>query len=235
MLSNTTGYVRATGVTTPVSTSTIDKTTAHATYVGSSGPALNDTNDATYTLPGEILITGNGGDILSCDPSTGARTFIANTSPTGSLHGVIEDRAWPTPPLVYCTAKVNSQGCTPTIGTQGAAVQPTSGADDYDVVVDLVLNGKYGIIFLGHGPLSTPFLGGYLCVNPPLERSPVMSTGGNPPPADCSGRLILRVNDPAGVNFGQGSSVYFQGWSRDPSDPAGYTTNLSDAVRLTYL
>ena len=136
---------------------------------------------------------------------------------------------------VYCTAKPNSQGCLPSIawaGTPGASNDWTFVVRAFDV-----LNNKNGILFWGQGPNSASFQGGTLCVAPPLRRGPVVQSGGNPPPADCSGVLETDVGaiirggaDPFLVS---GATIWCQWWYRDPQDPLGYTTGLSNALRFS--
>ena len=137
-------------------------------------------------------------------------------------------------PVTYCTAKVNSLGCSPAIGSSG---QPgASAGSGFVVAADNVLNNVSGLFFYGtSGAASVPFQGGFLCLLGPVKRTPVQSSGGNPPPStDCSGRFGLDFNawiasgsDPS---LAAGSEVYGQFWSRDPGSPSG--SNLTDALAL---
>ena len=136
----------------------------------------------------------------------------------------------------YCTGKVNSQGCTPTISWTGApsASDPTP----FVVRASDVLNGKNGILFYGlSGRAALPFGGGTLCVQPPLARTPAQTSGGNPPPDDCSGQFAFDFN--ALIQSGQvpalgsGRVVNGQYWSRDPANADGTGISLADAVELT--
>jgi len=136
------------------------------------------------------------------------------------------------PPATYCTAKANSQGCTPAIGWTGTP--SASGASAFVVTADKVLNRKPGLLFYGAGSSSTPFQGGFLCVQAPLKRTGVKDSGGNPIGTDCSGAydvdfeaLILAGGDPALV---AGATVYAQFWARDPADPTGFHTSLSNGL-----
>lgn len=136
-------------------------------------------------------------------------------------------------PAVYCTAKVNSQGCTPAIGFTGAP--DFDAGSGFVVGASNVLNNKSGVLFYGlDGPSSLSFQGGFLCVKAPTTRTPPQSSGGNPPPDDCSGTFALDFNvriasgvDPRLV---AGETVWSQYWSRDPQ--SAFTTNLSDALRF---
>ena len=44
------------------------------------------------------------------------------------------------------------------------------------------------------GPASSSFQGGTLCVKSQVKRTPAVSSGGNPPPNDCSGVYAIDMN-----------------------------------------
>ncbi|HVS11849.1 MAG TPA: hypothetical protein VMS76_18430, partial [Planctomycetota bacterium] len=132
---------------------------------------------------------------------------------------------------VYCTAKVNSAGCTPSIGSTGS---PSASAGSGFVVKTInVLDNKFGLYFYSKtGPNNAPFQGGFLCGQVPLVRTMVQNSGGTPP---CNGSYTMDFNayiasgkDPALV---AGQDVWVQTWSRDPASAS--TTNLSDALSFT--
>jgi hypothetical protein len=134
---------------------------------------------------------------------------------------------------VYCEAQVNSQGCTPMI--QGSGVPSASAPGSFLIEGVEVINQKSGLLFYGYAPKATPFLGGTKCVQAPLERTPLQSSGGNPfPPADCSGVLSYDFNAriQSGIDPGlvAGAEVFAQYWSRDPLAASG--TNPTDALAL---
>jgi hypothetical protein len=134
---------------------------------------------------------------------------------------------------VYCTAKVNSQGCTPAISSTGAASY--SAPIPFTIEAGSILNGKSGLLFYGYAQAAVPFQGGTKCVLSPTRRTPVQSSGGSPTGSDCSGtfaydmqaRIQSRV-DPALV---PGGVAYAQFWSRDPQSPS--TTSLTDGLCFT--
>jgi hypothetical protein len=139
-------------------------------------------------------------------------------------------------PAVYCTAKVNSQGCTPQIAFSGSP--SLSNPTPFTLSAGQVLNNKPGIFFYGtQGPASQPFLGGTLCVRSPIKRTAAQVSGGTPPPAaDCSGTfsydfnaLIQSGSNPA---LQLGTIVGGQFWSRDPAHPDGTGSNTTDAVEF---
>ena len=126
----------------------------------------------------------------------------------------------------YCTAKVNSLGCTPAIAGVGSpSVSATSG---FKVECSQVRNNKSGLLFykVAGTQASMAFQCGTLCVGPSgIKRTPAQSAGGNPPPAnDCSGVYGLDMNafaagmaggnpDPALLT--SGNLVHCQWWGRD--------------------
>jgi hypothetical protein len=144
----------------------------------------------------------------------------------------------PPPVTTYCIGKTNSQGCTPTLTSIG--IPRVGGTNPFDVAAEQVLNNKFGLYFYGlAGQASTPFQGGTLCVAPQLRRTNSKATGGNPPPNDCSGKLEYDFNhlirsgiDPALV---PGAQVDAQAWYRDPADPAGFGTGLSNGIEFVIL
>jgi hypothetical protein len=138
-------------------------------------------------------------------------------------------------PVGYCTAKVNSLGCTPAIRFNGYASLTQPGP--FEVLAFNVINNRTGIFFYGKmGRASAPWQGGTLCVNPPVRRTPLVDSGGNPPSGgdDCSGVLRFDFNewmqagsDPALV---LGTIVDGQFWYRDPQSPS--TTGLSSGIEF---
>ncbi|MCY3002525.1 MAG: FG-GAP-like repeat-containing protein [Planctomycetota bacterium] len=132
----------------------------------------------------------------------------------------------------YCTARINSSGCTPSIATSGTA-SLTAGSG-FTVSVSQVLNQKSGLLFYSlTGAAAQPFEGGFMCVAAPRFRTPVTSSGGSTTGIDCSGVLSLDFNtyiSNTPGRFAFGDTVWAQFWSRDPA--ATFQTNLSNAVRF---
>jgi hypothetical protein len=136
---------------------------------------------------------------------------------------------------LYCTAKVNSAGCTPSIHAVGFPAVGTPAG--FDISATELLDNKFGLLFYGKsGPFSFPFQGGTLCVMPPQSRTDTQSSGGgaNPP---CDGFMSVDFNayvatgaDPGLV---AGQTVWAQYWSRDPGFAPPDNTNLTDAVEFT--
>ena len=136
-------------------------------------------------------------------------------------------------PTVYCTAKVNSAGCTPAMAFAGSP--SASAGSGFDLSASQILDNKFGLLFYSKtGPDSSPFMGGTLCVKPPLVRTPIQNSGGSPP---CGGTFSFDFNayiasgaDPALIS---GQQVWSQYWSRDPGFAPPDNTNPTDAVEFT--
>jgi hypothetical protein len=144
--------------------------------------------------------------------------------------------------VTYCTAKQNSLGCLPAIA--GIGTPSASLATGFQVNAVQVRNNRPGILLYSvDGRLAAPFQGGFLCVAPQIRRTPGVSAGGNPAPAnDCSGVYSIDMNAFAKGTFGgnplpalsiPGSVVDCQWWGRDQGFPAPNNTTLSNAVEYT--
>lgn len=143
----------------------------------------------------------------------------------------------PPAPSVYCTARVNSLGCTPAIGFSGTP--DANAGTGFTIGATNIVNNKSGVLFYGlDGANSIPFQGGLLCVKAPTTRTPPQNSGGTAAPAnDCSGSfgMDFNVRIAAGVDprLVAGATVWAQYWSRDPA--ASFTTNLTDGVAFLIL
>lgn len=89
------------------------------------------------------------------------------------------------PPATYCSAKQNSQGCTPQVGYSGSPSATSTGA--FTIVATQMINSKAGLLLYGHNGANLPFSGSVLCIGAPLRRTGVQNSGGNMAVADCSG------------------------------------------------
>jgi len=151
-------------------------------------------------------------------------------NPGGEIRGQIVAGA--TNPTTFCVGKLNSQGCMPTAGATG--VPQLSGPDNLHITCTNVVSNKSGVMFWGLAPraVPAPFLGGVNCILSPTIRTPVQSSGGNPPPDDCSGTYDFFFSHAymAANGLAAGSSAYCQHWYRDPANPDGTGAGLSDAV-----
>jgi hypothetical protein len=169
-------------------------------------------------LAGSISYRAVVADAAGNSATTPWRSFVA-----APCHG---------DPIVYCTAKVHSNGCVPAIGSIGTP--SASASSGFWITSGDTLADKSGLLFYGRtGPRETPYQGGFLCVQPPTIRTPLQNSGsaGAPP---CSGTFAFDFNAwlAAGKDpfLGPGDEVWAQYWSRDPG--ASFHANRSDALRF---
>jgi hypothetical protein len=160
----------------------------------------------------------NGNSVAdSCDIASGNSLDVNQNS--------IPDECECAPaPFAYCTGKVNTLGCTPSIGSIGAA--KIGNPFPFLVTSSQTLNNMVGLLFYGHNQNSVPFQGGILCVGPTVVRTPGQVSGGNPGTGtDCSGIYSFNFNSyiAAGLDptLVAGAQVNAQYWSRDVNDPFG--------------
>ncbi len=144
-------------------------------------------------------------------------------------------------PTAFCTAGTTSNGCVPAIS--GSDQPSASFANPCVITIANVEGQRSGLIFYGvdnTGYSALPWAttsSSFLCVKPPTQRTPGQSSGGVA--GACDGQLVLDWNafqlafpGSLGAPWVAGEQAYAQGWFRDP--PAPRTTNLSDALLLTY-
>jgi len=130
----------------------------------------------------------------------------------------------------YCETTANSQGCSPHI--EGTGTPSASSSQPFLISAAGVINNKFGLLLYGRAPRQVPLPSGWGCVKFLMKRTASRSSGGNPPPDDCSGvyqddfnQRIQSGVDPALV---PGVQVFAQYWSRDPQRAAG--TVLTDGL-----
>ncbi|HVS17577.1 MAG TPA: integrin alpha [Planctomycetota bacterium] len=135
-------------------------------------------------------------------------------------------------PQTFCTAKQNSQGCAAQMGWSG--IPTLTGPDDFVVLATSVINQKPGVMIYGYATASIPYSNALLCVAPPLARSGLLLSGGNPPPDDCSGTLALPLSQAFMTQLGwsAGTHVVVQMWYRDPQITDGTGAALSNGLEF---
>ena len=136
----------------------------------------------------------------------------------------------------YCTAKLNSQFCAPTISAIGSPTT-TGGSGSFNIVSSQQLNNANGLLIYGFQSASTPFQGGFLCVGGQIVRTTLQNSGGTAGSPDCSGTytfdmggLISSGNDPGLIS---GATVYTQYWGRDNLQAPPNTSSLTQGLRFT--
>jgi hypothetical protein len=174
-------------------------------------------------LTGDICYHVTSTDRYGNTSSSFDRCYSASAGCTGSVS-------------VYCTAKINSSGCSPQINFTGAP--SASAGSGFHIKASNVLNNKTGLFFYSYnGRQAVAFQGGLLCVKLPTKRTPVQGSAGNPPPNDCSGSYDIDFNafiaggtDPLLVN---GATLDGQYWARDPGFSPPNNTSLTEGIEFT--
>lgn len=152
------------------------------------------------------------------DAATGQRVTVMRYAPS---------------PQPFCTAVVNSLGCTPEITASGTP--SLSGTDPVVITATNVVSHRTGLLLYSDGPDRAPFHGGYLCVRAPFRRGGIVDSGGAPG-LDCSGVLerdlgpYLRAPN---SGFQPGGHVFVQYYYRDLQSTAG--VGLTAGVRVELL
>jgi Tol biopolymer transport system component len=178
-----------------------------------------------------------GEPVLALGGSLVAYSSVASNMVAGDSNGVkdIFVRTMHPDPFAYCTSSTTAQGCQPSLTPNGFP-SVTSG-DFFTIVGDDLPNQRAGLLFYGfEGASSNPWGGATMCVAGHKKRTPLLTTGGNPPASDdCTGFLAYDMNGFAAGTLGGnpkpelslvGQQVNVQFWGRE--GPSG--TFLSAAV-----
>lgn len=139
-----------------------------------------------------------------------------------------------TPPVAYCTAKVNSLACVPAISASGIA--SAAATLPFPIRASSVINQTVGILIYGYQAAANPFQGGTLCIGGVVKRTPGQASGGSSIGVDCTGSFSFDFN--AHIALGSdpllavaGQQVNAQYWSRDVA--ASFGSSLTDALEFT--
>ncbi|HUR29247.1 MAG TPA: hypothetical protein VM509_13750, partial [Planctomycetota bacterium] len=142
-------------------------------------------------------------------------------------------------PTIYCTAKLNSLGCTPSLSYEGIA--SASSGFGFDVIGSQIRNQTPGLLLYSlNGQQAAPFQNGTLCIRFPISITTGVFAWGRPRPVnDCSGMYTLDMNAFASGALGgapvpalriPGTRVNCQYWGRDPSFAAPNDSTLTNAL-----
>jgi len=144
------------------------------------------------------------------------------------------DAQYVPPPAIWCTGKLNSEGCVPEMETSGTT--SLSGPDDFTLHCTQLVGDRSGFLFWGFSSLNAPFGGGTRCVGVAF-RSAIQNSGGGLPPDVCTGELNFNFALAYGAQFGvgAGSTIYGQWFARDPGNLDGSGISLSNAVEATFV
>jgi hypothetical protein len=175
---------------------------------------------AVAPAPGGVYVSGETHGALGGNHAGGNDAWIGRFDGTCAANSI------------YCTAKLNSAGCTPRIHATGSP--SASAGSGFLVRASDVLDNKFGLFFYGtSGQQAVPFQGGTLCTKAPLVRTPLQSSGGTPP---CGGTFSLDFNvyvaSGADPQLVPGTAVDGQYWSRDPGFAPPDNTSLTDALHF---
>lgn len=190
------------------------------TIVGDSQDHLGDSilgalQDVTGDLFPEFVVAGRTSD-----------------NPIGNCGVIKLYSLFPTVPATYCTAKTNSLGCVPAISSSGSA--SATSASPFLITCSNVLNQKTGYLTYAHRPTATGFQGGFLCLTPPIARTPAQSSGGSASGSDCTGTYSLdfnaRIQSGVDPSLVVGAEIFTQYRARDPQ--ALNSSSLSNALRF---
>jgi Tol biopolymer transport system component len=175
-------------------------------------------------------IDADGDSVLFYSQAT--QLVAADTN--GTFDVFVHDTGLSCSPLAtYCTAKVNSQGCTPIIGASG--VPSLSSFDAFFLTAEQVLNNQFGMLIWSLTRSATPFAGGTLCLGGPIRRTPPQHSAGNPPPSDCTGTYSFHFDQAfmSAQGITAGTRIYAQYWSRDNGFPPPNNVGLSGGIQFT--
>ncbi len=182
---------------------------------------------------GECLHPTLSGDgLTTCFQSNASNLYFDDSNNVLDIVGV-GDRC--PGAVTSCTAKINSNGCTPTVCSSGSPTK--TGPDDFYVHAYRVLNQKAGMMFWGFAPTAAPFFGGTRCVEYPVQRAPLLDSGGSTSGIDCSGvyRFHFSPSYMQGWSLAAGQVMHGQFWSRDPFFSPPFNVGLTDAVQFVIL
>jgi hypothetical protein len=232
------GTILAASLIAPVGAFEYDANGVQLAYFDGTG-VLSSPQGVHGLLNGNVLVGANNGlwlyDRVAANWSAIVPSIDAN---------YITERLGSTtpPPTNYCTSGTSTNGCAAVIS---ATAQPSvTQATSCVINVADVEGQKSGLVFYGVNNTGfVPFAWGagsssFLCVKAPTQRMLSQSSGGTA--STCTGSLTqdwdaFQAAFPTslGSPFSVGGKVYAQAWYRDP--PAPKTTNLSDALELTYV
>lgn len=145
------------------------------------------------------------------------------------------DAGYAPQPVVYCTAKTATDGCTAQIGWTGTHKVSLATPGAFVVTAGNVMPNQNGVLFYNTAPANLPILGGTVCVLPPTTRVGGQNSGSSGAP--CSGAFSFDfaayMQASPVFPIEPGNWVYAQWWFRDTANSFG--SALSDAIRFAVI
>jgi Tol biopolymer transport system component len=196
--------------------------TTERVSVDSNGVQGNDQSGGSSISPDgrSVAYSSSASNLVGGDTNSMPDIFLFERACSGSVS-------------TYCTAKLNSLGCMPSIGSSGLPSQ--SGPDNFYATATNVRNNKLGMMLWSLTPDSHPFFGGTLCVHSPIKRTPGQNSGGSATGNDCTGSYSYHFTQAYMLQqlLPSDTTVYAQFWSRDPGFAPPNNIGLTNGLSFT--
>jgi hypothetical protein len=197
-----------------------------------SGRIFLGMGDGGFTAPRAVTFGGFPYSLSAVDLDGDERSELvfsgATVSPNAPDHFLAVIQHASAAPARYCGAERDLSGCLPRMLRPECA---SLGASIPLVVANLPPVRPVLFVY-GANRAALPFLGGTLCVAPPLQRTPVQLASAA---ATCAGQVVLDLSSYAGSGAAPswiaGVLQCFQALYRDGAG----ALNWSDAVELTFV
>ena len=241
-----TGYAVAVGRNLFTGTANLyelDLATAQLTWIADLAvlDPTGEFNDVAFDEAGDLWASFGGHGLPTPASARGLYKYVRANGYSGNIVRPMQypyyGLAWlpPTVQASYCSSKLGSTGCAPTIAAEGFP-SPTA-PSGYTIRASSVRNQSAGtLVFSLNGRAQTPFGGGTLCIAAPWARTTLQHSGGTGLPAqDCSGAWQLDFNAWMASHFTlpAGTLVQCQWLGRDPGFAAPNNWALSNALDFT--
>lgn len=197
-------------------------------------PQPTDTFGFSVALDGDLVLVGDIVDDHSGKVDAGSAKLFDLSSCYAQLHGFCA--------IGVCGNPDGGAGCVNETG-MGSLLLPAGSAsvaaDDLLLTASCVPPQQFGIVFMGGAQKQppTPLGNGLLAVAPGalgIFRYPVQFSGAGNTINIGPGIVALSQAFPGPGPIQPGDVRQFQAWYRDPGGPCGHSSNLSNAVEITF-